>query len=1323
MSPSQSHDIRIGVDIGGTFTDLVGVRSDGVLFVEKVLSSTEDYSRSIAKGIEVILKRAELPAASVTEIVHATTVATNAILEGKGARTGLITTAGFRDVLDMRRHRRPDMYNLDWVKPPILVERYLRREVGERIDAHGAVIRPLDEGSVHAAIDRLVAEKVDSFAVCLINAFANPVHEQRIGQILRERLPDASISLSSDVLPEVKEYERTSTTCVNAYVRPVMQLYLASLKSRLAGMGIMAPLLTMQSNGGIISAMIACERPVNIIESGPAAGVIGGVATAMQAGASKAITFDMGGTTAKAALIEGGEASRIGSLEVGAGISSFSRLTTGGGYTIGTPSIDVAEVGVGGGSIAWLDEGRSIRVGPRSAGSNPGPVCYGLGGTEPTVTDANLVLGHLNQTHLVGGTLPVDVEAARRAIARVVAEPLGISIEDAAYGIVAVANAGMIRVIRAISSERGQDPRDAALICFGGNGPVHAVELGRQLGMRKVVVALTPGVFSAYGLLHTPIEHSYSRSTYCVLDETTRTGIEATLAELVAMAARDMQEAGYGDVRVAYRVDGDLQYRGQGSTIPTRFSDDVATLGDLNAVLGRFHDEHQRIFGYCMRSETVEVVTLRLSARIVQDRDAALRRYTLDRPHRVAAGERRRIYCGPEIGYRDAAVTTREGIGREPLAGPVIVEQYDTTIVVPPGTTISRGDDNTLTIDIATQAAASFGDERFDGVTRELVRHGLETLADEMALTLIRTCRSHHVKHTGDFSTALADAEGRLLAQGMTIPLHLGAMPDVIEAVIARYDGDIHDGDVFIMNDPFGGGMHLPDIFLVKPVFAEGRHVAFTAAIVHHLDIGGNTAGGNSPLNTETFAEGLRIPVLKLFRRGEADPSILPILLANVRVPDKVRGDIDAQLSACERGAQDYAALAARHGVAHLKRYENQLLEASEAIARDTIRAIPDGSYAFEDFLDDDGISEEPIRIAVKITIDGDHALVDCTGSAPQVAGALNATLSATKSTAYLAFRCLMPPHAATNSGYMRPITIVAPEGTVLNGSSPAAGAARAITTYRLMDALFGALGKALPGRIMAAGDGGSLLHTFSGRTPAGKPFIFVDMLRGSWGARPAADGLDGTSLALANASAVPAEVVDLEGIVRLEHWSYVPDACGAGRFRGGIGVMREYRFLADAGRLQYRSERRKFLPYGVAGGQPGTPSFVLLDPYGEPQLLPGKGEVHLRKGMVIRVCQSGGGGYGSPLDRDPEAVGRDVRDELLGIAAARDVYGVVTSAAGEVDAAATAALRARMQATQPESEEAHVLPATESDLAGIVEKAGKLMQHSAPVLLRRVRG
>ena len=1304
--------IRIGVDIGGTFTDIVGLCSDGTMAVEKLLSSVDDYSRSISQGIDAMLRRLDLAPQAVSEIVHATTVATNAILEARGARTGLITTLGFRDVLDMRRQRRPDMYTLDWVKPAPIVERYLRCEVDERVDGAGKVVRPLDMTSVDAAIDRLSVENVESVAVCLLNAFVNPAHEERIAARLRERLPGVPVSLSCVVSPEAKEYERTSTTCINAYVQPVMQRYLGSLRERLGAMGISAPLLTMQSNGGILNAAMAAAKPVSLVESGPAAGVIGGVALARRLGGMKAITFDMGGTTAKAALVEDGEAAQIGNLEVGGGLSSFSRLTAGGGYTISTPSIDVAEIGIGGGSIAWLDETGTIRVGPHSAGASPGPACYGIGGDHPTVTDANLVLGFINDEYLVGGDLRVSRAAAEDAIRRTIARPLGIGVEEAAHGIVAVANSTMTRVIRAISSERGRDPRDAALICFGGNGAVHAAELARMLDMSRIVVPQTPGVFSAYGLLHTDIEHSYSRSCFGPLDENRRAVVEATVAELVNTAEADFVTSGYGRTDIEWLIDADLQYRGQGSTLKIRLGEGTAEVGSLKAVGSRFYDEHQQTFGYCARSEPVEIVTVRVTGRIRRKEDKSGPSHLL----RGTEPERKRerpAYFSPASGFVPTPILGRDDIGAAPVHGPAIIEQYDTTIVVPPGATAALDVSGSIVIELAQEAKVAVTDARFDAATRGLVRHALEALADEMALTLIRTCRSHHVKHTGDFSTALADADGRILAQGMTIPLHLGAMPDAVTALLDRFGNDICEGDVFMMNDPFGVGMHLPDIFILKPVFHQGRMVAIASSVVHHLDIGGNTAGGNSPLNTETFAEGIRMPLLKLYDRGRLNKGAYGMLLANVRVPDKVEGDLQAQLSACRRGEEDYLRLVERYGVNDLKRYQEQLLDASEMLARQTIAEMPDGDYDFEDFLDGDGIGPDPIRIKVRVCIAGDEATVDCTGSSPQVAGALNSTLSATRSTAYLAFRCLMPAHTATNAGYMRPISVVAPEGSVLNGVSPAAGAARAITCYRLMDALFGALGKIVPGKVMAAGDGGSLLHAFSGRTGEGKPFIFVDMLRGSWGARQGGDGLDGTSLALANASSVPAEIIDIDGLLRLEYWAYVPDSCGAGEFRGGMAVMREYRFLAPAGKLQYRSERRKFKPYGLAGGESGTPSLVILDPFGERRLLPDKGEIPLVEGMLIRVCQSGGGGYGDPFRRDPDAVRRDVRDGLVSIAAAREKYAVAIDAAtGAVDMVATEALRkAARGGGKPTGEATLVEPVTSDDLDTLVRKTIELRE------------
>ncbi|HYF19926.1 MAG TPA: hydantoinase/oxoprolinase family protein, partial [Ramlibacter sp.] len=444
--------IRIGVDIGGTFTDLVARRADGTVFVEKVLSSVQDYSEAILHGVRRLLERAGASPADVVEVVHGTTVATNAILERKGAHAGLITTRGFRDVLDIRNSRRPEMYNIDWVKPPALVERYLRLEVDERLDAEGAVVRALDEASVTRAIDKLRQEGVESVAVCLLNSFVNPAHERRVGELLRQFLPGVSVSLSCDVLPEAREYERTSTTVINAYVRPAVERYLTGLTARLSQAGVKAPLLTMQSNGGVASAGSAMARPIHIVESGPAAGVMGAVALGRRCGEAKLVTFDMGGTTAKAALVENGEVRFTHDLEVGAGLSAVSRLNKGGGYALSTPSVDVAEVGVGGGSIAWLDEGHAIRVGPQSSGARPGPACYALGGDKPTVTDANLVLGYLNPAALVGGELKIDADRARAALQRDIAGPLGVSVEEAAFGVRAVANAGMTRAIRAIST-------------------------------------------------------------------------------------------------------------------------------------------------------------------------------------------------------------------------------------------------------------------------------------------------------------------------------------------------------------------------------------------------------------------------------------------------------------------------------------------------------------------------------------------------------------------------------------------------------------------------------------------------------------------------------------------------------------------------------------------------------------------------------------------------------------------------------------------------------------------------------------------------------
>ena len=509
----QTSGHRIAADIGGTFTDIALLTPDGHLATGKLLSTPANYADAVVDGVIALMQRLGLPIGDIAEVLHGCTVATNAILEHKGARTALITTQGFRDVLELRRVRVPRLYAPLWRKPPPLVPRNLRFEVAERIGADGAIVRPLDAASLDAAIAAVRAADVEAIAVCLINAFANPVHEQRIGARLRAELPGRFVSLSTEVLPQIREYERTSTTVVNAYVGPPVKHYLSAMIGQLASAGVKGRLLVMQSSGGVLSAEAALDRPAQIVECGPAAGVIGARHLGRQLGYDNIITFDMGGTTAKASLIERGRLSTSEQYEVGSAMSATSPLMGGAGYALKLPVIDVSEVGAGGGSIVRVDSGGALKVGPESAGADPGPACYGRGGKEPTVTDANVVLGYLNpRTLWPAAPCPSTRTPRARAIADKIATPLGRDLVETAYGIHLVANTNMMRAVKAVTTNRGRDTRDFVMFAFGGSGGVHAASLARELRIARIVVPPAAGVFSALGLLFADLELNESRA-------------------------------------------------------------------------------------------------------------------------------------------------------------------------------------------------------------------------------------------------------------------------------------------------------------------------------------------------------------------------------------------------------------------------------------------------------------------------------------------------------------------------------------------------------------------------------------------------------------------------------------------------------------------------------------------------------------------------------------------------------------------------------------------------------------------------------------------
>jgi N-methylhydantoinase A len=675
---------RVGVDIGGTFTDIVLLGADGTVHTQKVPSSVDNYARAIVEGLERLLQHTGIAPASLDEIRHGTTVASNAILEHKGAKVGLITTKGFRDVLEIRSLRMPRLYDIAWEKPPPLVERYLRRVVDERIDARGQVERPLDPADAAAQIDALLAERVEAIAVCLINSFANPAHELAIKETVRRKAPSLPVCISYEVLPEIKEYERTSTTVINAYVMGIVGTYLAALRKSLDATGIEAPLLLMQSNGGLTTDRAATERPIHIIESGPAGGVVGAQALARAMRLDKIITFDMGGTTAKASMVEGGEVTRAHEYAVGAGIMVGSRLLTGAGYALKVPAIDLAEVGAGGGSHVWIDAGGALQVGPQSAGAVPGPVCYDAGGDTPTITDANVILGYLNPHHLIGGALKLNADEARRVFAARIAEPLGLAIEDAAYGAHTIAASNMIRAIKAVSTERGRDPREFALFAFGGNGPLFASGMARSLGITRVVVPPAPGLFSSFGLLYADVEHHYSRTFRRLLRGTDLAEIDAAWQELARQARTQLRAEGFTGDSVRVRRSGALHYKGQSFELVVPVPDgpfDAAMAAHLEEAFGA---EHERTYGHrAGPQEPVELVSIQVVGQGLRAGSGVPQRLQSSRAY-AEAGPPRRVYFGAENGWMNTPVLRRSDLAIR-RAGPAVIEEYDATCLIPPG--------------------------------------------------------------------------------------------------------------------------------------------------------------------------------------------------------------------------------------------------------------------------------------------------------------------------------------------------------------------------------------------------------------------------------------------------------------------------------------------------------------------------------------------------------------------------------------------------------------------------------------------------------------
>ena len=1268
---------RAGLDIGGTFTDFVlydGERRR--ISLHKCLTTPHDPSVAALAGLGELAAQAGFAVGDIGEIIHGTMLVTNAIIERRGAKVGLLTTQGFRDVLEMGTEQRYDIYDLFLKFPEPLVPRSRRLEIPERMDARGRVVTPLDLDAVRVAARRLADDGVEAIAVCFLHAYRNPAHERAAAEALRREFPQLAVSLSCEVVAELREYPRAVTTCANAYVQPLMASYLARFEQELAARGFRGRLNLMHSAGGLISPASARAFPIRLIESGPAGG---GLATALfgaRAGQHDVLAFDMGGTTAKSCLVEGGRIEVAAMMEA----ARVHRFKRGSGLPIKAPVIDMIETGAGGGSIAEIDEVGLLRVGPRSAGADPGPACYGRGGSEPTVTDANLVLGYYDPAFFLGGRMALDRCAAMRAVARI-GERLGL---EAAWGIHKVVTESMAAAARIYVVEKGKDPRRYALVGFGGAGPAHAAGVARILGIGAVIVPLASGAASCLGFLAAPLsfEHARSHPVRLVPGLDSRT-VNRILAELDQDGRALLAEAGVAPSEMTIERSADMRLVGQMHEINVPLPAGAIDATSLDAVRAAFADVYAQRYTAVYADAAVEVISFRV--RVV----GPVPPLDLEQTEAAAPGRTkhkgvRQAWFGD--GLVEAAVYDRYAL--EPgdrIEGPAIVEEREATTVVPPGDRLTVDAHLNLRIAVAVAAPASARVTtdtplaqavrriEADPIALEIMWSRLVTVVDEMWLTVCRTAFSLIISEAQDFACELLDAKGETLTHSpRAMPVFNLCVPRTVKALLAKYPPEtLRPGDVLVTNDPWLCAGHLFDIAVLSPVFVDDRLVGLVGTVGHVSDIGGTR---DSLKAREIYEEGLQIPPMMLYRAGAPNEDLFELIRENVRNPAQVLGDVHSFVAANAVGAERLMAFMHEYGMHDLEALAAVLQGRAETAMREAIRALPNGTYSNEVWNNPLGT---PLRYPLKLTVAGEAIELDFAGAPPQLAqGGLNCTLNYTAAHATYPLKCLLTPSVRGNAGCYRPFTVKAPAGSALNCDKPMAVNLRTRTGWYIAPNVFGALAKAAPERVQAA-TGLPVAVNIYGREPDGT--VYSDHLF-MGGGQGGSAGQDGVSALLwpTSAANTSIELFEQRVPVLVVEKTYVADSAGPGRSRGGLGQRVTLRKRDADGQPTLAS----VYPEGVAieasglfgGGAGRSARGLVRDASGAVARDCGTGElVTLKSGReVVEVSLSGGSGFGDPRTRPLAAVSRDLAEGFITSEGAERDYGAVVDRDGKVDAAAS---------------------------------------------------
>ncbi len=1201
------------VDRGGTFTDIVARAPGGTLSTHKLLSENPGrYTDAAVAGIRQVLgigAGAAIPAGLIEHVKMGTTVATNALLERKGERTLLVVNRGFGDILRIGNQARPRLFDLDVVLPTLLYERVA--EVGGRVGVDGAEVERLDEDAARAAFAGAVADGVKACAIALIHAWKYPAMESRLGA-LAEQAGFEQVSVSHRVSPLLRLVPRGDTTVVDAYLSPILRRYVAQVAAELGGVR----LYFMQSNGGLAEA--ASFQGKDAILSGPAGGIVGAARTAEMAGFGRIIGFDMGGTSTDVALYDG----------------AFERAfeTEVAGVRMRAPMMAINTVAAGGGSILHYD-GARVRVGPDSAGANPGPACYRRGGPL-TVTDANVCVGKVQPAHFPaifgpGGDEALDSGIVGQKFAALAAEMGADDPRAAAEGFLRIAVANMANAIKQVSVQKGHDPSRFALQCFGGAGGQHACLVADALGMETVFIHPYAGVLSAYGmgladqilLREQAVERAFEAEALLSLHQVADQLGEAARAGLAAQGA--------DPARIAVTRSVHLRYAGTEAALPVPLTEHSPTLEAFTAA-------HRARFGFATpeRPVVAELVAVEAVAPGEAVREPALAARVNGAPEAVDTVP---MWSG---GAEHATpVFERTGLlAGDRLTGPALVREANATTVIEPGwaAEVTAQDHMVLrrVAPLRSEAAVladglptpgpslgGKGDGRADPILLELFNNLFMNVAEQTGAVLQNTSLSVNIKERLDFSCAIFDAEGGLVANAPHVPVHLGAMGESVRTVIRSRGGALRPGDVVALNNPFNGGTHLPDVTVITPVFdAEGGAIQFfVGSRGHHADIGGLTPGSTPPDSRTLEDEGVVIDDFLLVNAGAFQEAPFRALLAGAkypaRSPDVNVADIKAQVAANQRGVQELGRVVQQFGWATVKAYMGHVMDNAEAGVRRVLERIGDGAF---DYTMDDGA---PLRVAVTVDRVSRTATVDFTGTGPRSPGNFNAPPAVTRAVVLYVFRCLVGEDIPLNDGCLKPIRIVLPPGTFL---SPAPGAAvvagNTEVSQAVCNALFGALGR------LACSQATMNNVVFGDATRQ-----YYETICGGMGAGPGNDGASAIQTHMTNTRMTDPEVLELRYPVRLETFAIRRGSGGAGARRGGDGAIRRIRF-AEPMTMVVVASRRDVAPFGLDGGADGAPGHQWVERAdGSTTVMGGRSRAELLPGDVFVIETPGGGGFGFP--------------------------------------------------------------------------------------------